>query len=117
MFEDGHIEIHLLYGDFSFEYLNSGAQCCQGSTGLTIPREALMAGNKITINQHYRLDPFTQDMVGDDIPYAWKIKHKINPHAEGVADMIFNDEGLTLRQCFELRRSPWTIVPPPEPAP
>ena len=49
--------------------------------------------------------------MDDGIPDAWKVLHKINPHAEGIADMVFNDAGLTLLECFEHMKNPWTAQP------
>ena len=116
LFEDGRIEIHYLDGDFSLHNeVYSGAQCFRAKTGLTVPLEKMVPGKKITLHQHYALGIGLYSIAGDDIADAWKVRNKINPHARDVADMIFNDEGLTLRECFEQQRSPWTIIPEVEP--
>jgi len=101
-----------LDGDFSIgDKAISGAQCFRGRTGITIPRDCMVVSNKVTITQHYQLDPRSYSYTDDGIPDAWKLLHKINLRAEGIADMVFNDEGLTLLECFEQMKNPWTAQP------
>ncbi len=110
LYEDGRVEFHYLEGDFSNPKLFSGAQCQQGFYGLTVPQDKMVAGKKITFTPHYALDPLDGNMMHDGIPDAWKVRYNINPHDENAATMIFNDKGLTLRECFEQRVNPWTGV-------
>jgi len=118
LFEDGDIEIHYLQGDFLIgNRVTSGAQCYEGLTGITIPRDEMVVSNKVTITQHYQLNPLNYNMTGDKISDVWKIKHKINPHDPNAASMVFNNEGLTLFECFEQRKNPWTAQPMHPPLP
>ncbi len=110
LYEDGRVEFHYLEGDFSNPELFSGAQCQRGAYGLTVPQEKMVAGKKITFTPHYALDPLDGNMTHDGISDAWKVRNNINPHDENAATMIFNDKGLTLRECFEQRVNPWTGV-------
>jgi len=112
LFENGNIEIHYLNGDFLVgKDVFSGAQCYKGMTGITVPRDCMVAGNKVTITQHYQLKPLNYNITGDKIPDAWKVKYKINPHDPNAAGMVFNDAGLTLLECFEQKKNPWTAQP------
>jgi len=118
LFENGNIEIHYLDGDFLVgKDVFSGAQCWQGYNGITIPRDQMVVSNKVTITQHYQLDPRSYSYTDDGIPDAWKLLHKINPRAEGISSMVFNDAGLTLLECFEQMKNPWTAQPMHPPTP
>ena len=115
--EDGRIEFHYLDGDFSFDEIFSGAQCWQGYYGLTVPKEKMVVGKKITFTPHYQLNPRNYNTNGDEIPDKWKLMFNINPHCTNAADMVFNDKGIKLRDCFEQRLNPWTAVSHLKPAP
>ena len=71
----------------------------------------MVAGTKITFTPHYAMNPVNSNMLDDGVPDAWKVMFKINPHCENAANMVFNDKGLTLKQCFERRFDPWTGLP------
>jgi hypothetical protein len=111
LYEDGRVEFHYLEGDFSVSKVFSGAQCQQGFYGLTVPKEKMVAGAKITFTPHYALSPFTDNTNGDNIPDNWKLLFKINPHCTNACNMVFNDKGFTLRQCYEDDKNPWTGLP------
>ena len=104
--EDGRIEFHFLEGDFSDSRLYSGTQFNRGR--LSVPKEKRVAGKSITFTPHYAMDPRINCQAGDKIPDAWKLIYKINPHCENAANLVFNNKGLTLKQCFEKRLNPWT---------
>jgi len=108
--EDGRIEFHYLTGDFSLPDVFSGAQCWHGRYGLTVPKEKMVAGKKITFTPHYQMDPRIYCQAGDEIPDKWKLMFNINPHCTNAADMVFNDKNIKLRDCFEQRLNPWTGV-------
>jgi hypothetical protein len=112
LYEDGRVQVHYLKGDFSIGDVFSGAQCDGGMTGFTIPKDKMVAGKKITLTPHYRLHPLTNNVADDGIMDTWKLLYKINPHDTYAVNMVFNDKGLTLRQCFEKRYNPWTGLPP-----
>ena len=108
--EDGRIEFHYLNGDFSSKNIFSGAQCKQGYYGLTVPKEKMVAGKKITFTPHYQLNPIKYSWTEDEIPDAWKLMFNINPHDTNIADQVFNDKGIKLRDCYEQRLNPWTGI-------
>jgi len=49
--------------------------------------------------------------MDDGISDTWKVLHKINPHDPNAANMVFNDASLTLLECFEQMKNPWTAQP------
>ena len=108
LYEDGHVEVHYLEGDFSPKKTFSGVQCHESSTGFTIPQEKKVTGKKIILTPHYKLEPLIRCQADDNIPDAWKVQFNINPHDTNAASMVFNTQGLTLRECFDQRKNPWT---------
>jgi hypothetical protein len=112
LFENGQIEIHYLEGDFLISgEVYSGVQCWQGYHGVTVPKTNMVAGTKITFTPNYQLDPFSRSIAEDGIPDAWKLLCNINPHCTNAVNMVFNDKGFTLKQCFEDNKNPWTGLP------